>query len=166
MVSYRRTSNLLRSRIEHLRADESIYGHRLFLHYGDLTDGTTLRRIFARVQPAEVYHLAGQSHVGLSFEIPESTSEEVAMATLRLLEISRDQPQPLRFYHASSSEIFGDAARLAANGRDAAFGRPAPTVARRLLRLSWRGFTGRPTDSLSATGFSTITNRRGAERTS
>ena len=90
--------------------DESIYGHRLFLHYGDLTDGTTLRRIFAKVQPAEVYHLAGQSHVGLSFEIPESTSEEVAMATLRLLEISRDQPQPLRFYHASSSEIFGDAA--------------------------------------------------------
>jgi GDPmannose 4,6-dehydratase len=105
----RRTSNLLRSRIEHLRADESIYGHRLFLHYGDLSDGTTLRRIFAQVQPAEVYHLAGQSHVGLSFEIPESTCDEVAMATLRLLEISRDQSQPLRFYHASTSEIFGHA---------------------------------------------------------
>ena len=87
-----------------------IYGSRLFFHYGDLSDGTTLRRIFAQVQPTEVYHLAGQSHVGLSFEIPESTSEEVAMATLRLLEISRDQPQPLRFYHASSSEIFGAAA--------------------------------------------------------
>jgi GDPmannose 4,6-dehydratase len=103
----RRTSNLLRSRIEHLRADDSIYGTRLFLHYGDLTDGTTLRRIFSKVQPDEIYHLAGQSHVGLSFEIPESTCEEVAMATLRLLEISRDQTQPLRFYHASSSEIFG-----------------------------------------------------------
>jgi GDPmannose 4,6-dehydratase len=106
----RRTSNLLRSRIEHLRADESIYGQRLFLHYGDLSDGTTLRRIFARVQPSEVYHLAGQSHVGLSFEIPESTCEEVAMATLRLLEISRDQARPLRFYNASTSEIFGAAA--------------------------------------------------------
>lgn len=105
----RRTSNLLRSRIEHLRADHAS-GDRLFLHYGDLTDGTTLRRIFAKVQPREVYHLAGQSHVGLSFEIPESTSEEVAMATLRLLEICRDQPQPVRIYHASSSEIFGDAA--------------------------------------------------------
>src|SRR5450432_3334456 len=105
----RRTSNLLRSRIEHLRADESIYGRHLFLHYGDLTDGTTLRRIFAQVLPNEVYHLAGQSHVGLSFEIPESTSEEVAMATLRLLEIARDQVQPLRVYHASSSEIFGAA---------------------------------------------------------
>ena len=106
----RRTSNLLRSRIEHLRTDESIYGRQLFLHYGDLSDGTTLRRIFAQVRPSDVYHLAGQSHVGLSFEIPESTCEEVAMATLRLLEISRDQPQPLRFYHASTCEIFGLAA--------------------------------------------------------
>lgn len=105
----RRTSNLLRSRIEHLRSDPAIYGQRLFLYYGDLSDGTTLRRIFAQVRPSEVYHLAGQSHVGLSFEIPESTCDEVAMATLRLLEICRDQPQPVRFYHASSSEIFGRA---------------------------------------------------------
>ena len=104
----RRTSHLLRSRIEHLRRDEKIYGRRLFLHYGDLSDSTTLSRIVADVQPAELYHLAGQSHVGLSFEIPESTCEEAGMATLRLLEIVRSQPQPLRFYHASSSEIFGN----------------------------------------------------------
>ena len=106
----RRTSNLRRSRIEHLRGDGNIYGKSLFLHYGDLSDGTTLRRIFSQVQPAEVYHLAGQSHVGLSFDIPESTCEEIGMATLRLLEIARDQPRPLKFYHASSSEIFGNAA--------------------------------------------------------
>ena len=106
----RRTSNLLRSRIEHLRRDESIYDKCLFLHYGDLSDGTTLRRIFSKVQPSEIYHLAGQSHVGLSFEIPESTCDEIGMATLRLLEIARDQPGPLRIYHASSSEIFGNAA--------------------------------------------------------
>jgi len=105
----RRTSNLLRSRIEHLRRDDGPYRDRFFLHYGDLTDGTTLRRIFAKVRPTELYHLAGQSHVGLSFEIPESTSEEIAMATLRLLEIARDQPRALRFYNASSSEIFGRA---------------------------------------------------------
>lgn len=105
----RRTSNLTRSRIEHLRADDAVYGKRLFLHYSDLSDGTTLRRIFAEVQPTEVYHLAGQSHVGLSFEIPESTSEEIGMATLRLLEIVRDQPRPVKFYHASTSEIFGHA---------------------------------------------------------
>ena len=105
----RRTSNLLRSRIEHLRRDENVYGKSLFLHYGDLSDGTTLRRIFSEVKPAEIYHLAGQSHVGLSFEIPESTCEEIGMATLRLLEIARDQPSPLKIYHASSSEIFGHA---------------------------------------------------------
>ena len=105
----RRTSNLLRSRIEHLRNDENVYGKSLFLHYGDLSDVTTLRRIFSEVQPAEIYHLAGQSHVGLSFEIPESTCEEIGMATLRLLEIARDQPGPVKFYHASSSEIFGNA---------------------------------------------------------
>src|SRR3954469_21915462 len=93
----RRTSNILRSRIEHLRADDSVYGKSLFLHYGDLSDGTTLRRIFSQVQPDELYHLAGQSHVGLSFEIPESTSEEIGMATLRLLEITRDQARPVKF---------------------------------------------------------------------
>src|SRR5947209_16895804 len=60
----RRTSNLLRSRIEHLRLDPKIYDKSLFLHYGDLSDTTTLRRIFRDVQPGEVYHLAGQSHVG------------------------------------------------------------------------------------------------------
>src|SRR6266700_6546496 len=108
----RRTSNLLRSRIEHLRRDEKIYGRRLFLHYGDLSDSATLSRIVADVQPMELYHLAGQSHVGLSFEIPESTCEEAGMATLRLLEIARSQSQPVRFYHASSSEIFGNASEI------------------------------------------------------
>jgi GDPmannose 4,6-dehydratase len=108
----RRTSNMLRSRIEHLRRNEEIYDRRLFLHYGDLADSTTLRRIISDVRPAELYHLAGQSHVGLSFEIPESTCEEAGMATLRLLEIARSQPQPVRFYHASSSEIFGNASEI------------------------------------------------------
>jgi GDPmannose 4,6-dehydratase len=103
----RRTSNLQRSRIEHLRRDEKIYGARMFLHYGDLSDTTTLRRIFREVNPSEVYHLAGQSHVGLSFDLPESTCDEAGMATLRLLEIVRDQPSPVKFYHASTSEIFG-----------------------------------------------------------
>src|SRR5438876_7036457 len=108
----RRTSNLLRSRIEHLRRDQKLYGRRLFLHYGDLSDSATLSRIIADVQSTELYHLAGQSHVGLSFEIPESTCEEAGIATLRLLEIVRSQPQPLRFYHASSSEIFGNACEI------------------------------------------------------
>jgi len=103
----RRTSSLDRSRLDALYRDPAIYGRRLFLHYGDLSDTTTMRRVLAKVAPDEVYHLAGQSHVGLSFEIPESTCEMTAMGTLRLLEMLRDLPQPARFFHAASSEIFG-----------------------------------------------------------
>src|SRR5437667_10696340 len=99
----RRTSNMLRSRIEHLRRNEEIYGRRLFLHYGDLSDSTTLRRILGDVCPTELYHLAGQSHVGLSFEIPESTCEETGMATLRLREMGRAHPSLMTFYHASGA---------------------------------------------------------------
>jgi len=103
----RRASLFNRSRIEHLRNDAALGGKSLFLHYGDLNDTTSLRRLFRQIKPTEVYHLAGQSHVGLSFEIPEATVQEVANATLGLLEILRDQEHPVRFYHASSSEIFG-----------------------------------------------------------
>ena len=108
--SVRRTSTLERSRLAHLYADPEIYDKSLFLHYADLDDPTTLRRVLNRVQPAELYHLAGQSHVGLSFEIPETTCEFTAMGTLRLLEILRDLPEPPRFFHATSSEIFGRSA--------------------------------------------------------
>jgi GDPmannose 4,6-dehydratase len=103
----RRASMFNRSRIEHLRHDPAIYGQSLFLHYGDLNDATSLRRILAQVRPDEIYHLAGQSHVGLSFEIPEVTCHDVANATLGLLEIVRDQGYPVRVFHAASSEIFG-----------------------------------------------------------
>lgn len=103
----RRASLFNRTRIEHLRSDGSVYGERLFLHYADLTDATTLRRLISRLQPDELYHLAGQSHVGLSFEIPESTCHEISLATLALLEICRDLKTPPRVYHASSSEVFG-----------------------------------------------------------
>lgn len=103
----RRTSTFNRSRLDHLYEDPGIYGRRLFLHYADLDDPTTLRRALVKVGPDEVYHLAGQSHVGLSFELPESTCELTAMGTLRLLEMVRDLPQPARVFHASSSEIFG-----------------------------------------------------------
>lgn len=103
----RRTSSLERSRLQPLYSDPAIYGQRLFLHYADLDDPTTLRRVLNRSAPDELYHLAGQSHVGLSFEIPESTCELTAMGTLRLLEMVRDLPQPPRLYHAASSEIFG-----------------------------------------------------------
>ncbi len=103
----RRTSNLDRSRLQHLYHDPAMYGKRLFLHYADLDDATTFRRVLVKAAPDELYHLAGQSHVGLSFEIPESTCDMTAMGTLRLLELIRDLPQRPKLFHASSSEIFG-----------------------------------------------------------
>jgi GDPmannose 4,6-dehydratase len=107
----RRTSSLERSRLVHLFHDPKIYGQRLFLHYADLDDPTTMRRTLNAVGPDELYHLAGQSHVGLSFEIPESTCEMTAMGTLRLLEMVQDMRQRPRFFHAASSEIFGQPAQ-------------------------------------------------------
>lgn len=103
----RRASMFNRSRVEHLRGAPNASGGTFFLHYGDLQDATSLRRLLVETQPDEIYHLAGQSHVGLSFEIPEVTCQDVANATLGLLEIVRDLGRPVRFYHASSSEIFG-----------------------------------------------------------
>jgi len=107
----RRTSSLSRSRIDHLYSDPAVYGRQLFLHYAELDDATPLRRLLMKVSPDEIYHLAGQSHVGLSFEIPESTCDLTAMGTLRLLEMIRDLDRPARLFHASSSEIFGHPAR-------------------------------------------------------
>jgi GDPmannose 4,6-dehydratase len=103
----RRTSTLERSRLDPLYQNPEVYNKRFFLHYGELTDPTTMRRVLMKVLPDEIYHLAGQSHVGLSFEIPESTCEMTAMGTLRLLEMIRDLPKAPRFFHAASSEIFG-----------------------------------------------------------
>lgn len=103
----RRSSTIERSRLKHLYTDPAVNNQRLFLHYAELDDPTTIRRVVSRVQPDEFYHLAGQSHVGLSFEIPESTCDTTAIGTLRIMEILRDQPNPPRFLHASSREIFG-----------------------------------------------------------
>jgi len=103
----RRQSSTKRLRLDHLYANEEIYERQLYLHYADLNDATTMRRVLMTVKPDELYHLAGQSHVGASFDIPESTCETTAMATLRLLEIIRDLPQRPRLLHISSSEIFG-----------------------------------------------------------
>lgn len=103
----RRSSMTERPRLDHLTLDPSIYGSRLFLHYADLDDMTSIRRILFSIQPNEIYHLAGQSHVGASFEIPESTCDFTAMGTLRLLELLRDMNPSPRFLNVGSSEIFG-----------------------------------------------------------
>ncbi|MEL6938020.1 MAG: GDP-mannose 4,6-dehydratase [Cyanobacteria bacterium J06598_1] len=107
----RRTSTFNTDRIDHIYVDPHKEGARLFLHYGDLNDGTMLRRILEEVKPSEVYNLGAQSHVRVSFDSPEYTVDTVAMGALRLLEAIRDYQQrtgdEVRFYQAGSSEMFG-----------------------------------------------------------
>lgn len=109
----RRTSTFNTDRIDHIYTDPHSEDARLFLHYGDLTDGTTLRRILEQVQPIEIYNLGAQSHVRVSFDSPEYTVDAVGMGTLRLLEAVRDYQQrtkiEVRFYQAGSSEMYGKA---------------------------------------------------------
>ncbi|AFZ37015.1 GDP-mannose 4,6-dehydratase [Stanieria cyanosphaera PCC 7437] len=107
----RRTSTFNTDRIDHIYVDPHSPEARLFLHYGDLTDGTTLRRILEEVKPVEIYNLGAQSHVRVSFDSPEYTVDSVGMGTLRILEAIRDYQRrtgiEVRFYQAGSSEMFG-----------------------------------------------------------
>jgi GDPmannose 4,6-dehydratase len=109
----RRASQFNTDRIDHLYVDPHRPGARLFLHYGDLSDGTVLRRILEAVRPDEVYNLGAQSHVRVSFDEPEYTADVDALGVLRLLECVRDYgrriDQDVRFYQAGSSEMFGAA---------------------------------------------------------
>src|SRR5438874_7978945 len=103
----RRSSSFNTERIEHLYRDPHDPETRLFLHYGDLVDGTGLREILTRVQPDEVYNLGAQSHVRVSFDQPVYTVQSDALGTMNLLEAIRDTGKPVRFYQASSSEMYG-----------------------------------------------------------
>jgi len=103
----RRSSSFNTQRIDHLYTDPHHPGTRLFLHYGDLIDGTGLREILTRVQPDEVYNLGAQSHVKVSFDQPVYTVQTDAVGTIRLLEAVRDTGLDTKFYQASSSEMYG-----------------------------------------------------------
>ncbi|HYO09094.1 MAG TPA: GDP-mannose 4,6-dehydratase [Tepidisphaeraceae bacterium] len=103
----RRSSSFNTDRIEHLYRDPHDPEARLFLHYGDLVDGTGLREVLTRVQPDEVYNLGAQSHVRVSFDQPVYTVQSDALGTMQLLEAIRDTGKKVRFYQASSSEMYG-----------------------------------------------------------
>jgi GDPmannose 4,6-dehydratase len=103
----RRASTFNTGRIDHLYKDPHINGVRLFLHYGDIADSTNLIKLLYRIQPDEVYHLAAQSHVRVSFDIPEYTGDVTALSTVRILEAIREAGMKSKFYQASSSEMFG-----------------------------------------------------------
>ncbi len=103
----RRASTFNTSRIDHLYQDPHVNGVRLFLHYGDLSDSLNLTRLIDRIQPEEIYHLGAQSHVRVSYDIPEYTGDVVALGTIRILEAAREAKVKARFYQASSSEMYG-----------------------------------------------------------
>jgi len=106
----RRSSSFNTERIDHIYQDPHASGRRLFLHYGDLNDASSLNHVLRTVEPHEIYNLGAQSHVKVSFDIPEYTAEVTAVGTARLLEAIREVGLRPRFYQASSSEMFGKVA--------------------------------------------------------
>ena len=113
----RRSSSFNTQRVDHLYVDPHHENVRFFLHFGDLTDATNLIRLVQETQPTEVYNLAAQSHVQVSFETPEYTANADALGTLRLLEAIRilNLGERARFYQASTSELYGNADQVPQN---------------------------------------------------
>jgi len=105
----RRSSSFNTARIDHLYADSAVQGKRLFLHYGDLVDASNLNRLLEKIAPQEIYNLAAQSHVKVSFELPDYTAQVDALGTLRFLDAIREVSleRETRFYQASTSELYG-----------------------------------------------------------
>ena len=111
----RRSSSFNTGRIDHLYNDKNILDKKLFLHYGDVTDTSNLNRLLEKTKPHEIYNLAAQSHVKVSFEIPEYTAEVDAIGTLRFLDAIRETGLKTKFYQASTSELFGRAVEIPQN---------------------------------------------------
>jgi GDPmannose 4,6-dehydratase len=103
----RRASTFNTSRINHIFEDPHQRGKKLLLHYGDLTDSTNIARLVSSTKPDEIYHLGAQSHVRVSFDIPEYTGDATGLSTVRILEAIKESKLSTRFYQASSSEMFG-----------------------------------------------------------
>lgn len=113
----RRSSSFNTQRIEHLIDDREVYNKRLFLHYGDMTDSSSLYNILSKIRPTEVYNLAAQSHVAISFEEPEYTANSDALGVLRLLDAMRSLNllTSCKFYQAATSELYGEVAETPQN---------------------------------------------------
>jgi len=109
----RRASNFNTHRIDHIYKDPHTHNGRLSLHFGDLSDGSNLNRILSEIQPDEIYHLGAQSHVRVSFDIPEYTADVTGLGTIRILDAMREVGlRKTKFYQASSSEMFGKALEI------------------------------------------------------
>ncbi len=111
----RRSSLFNTTRVDHIYEDPHVQNRQFVMHYGDLNDASSLNRILREVAPDEIYNLGAQSHVGVSFEVPEYTGEVTGLGTVRLLEAIRETGVKTRFYQASSSELFGEVAEIPQN---------------------------------------------------
>lgn len=103
----RRSSSFNTGRIDHIYRDPHNHDVRLFLHYGDLSDATNINKLLSKIQPHEIYHLGAQSHVRVSFDMPEYTGDVTGTGTVRILDAIKDSGLKPRFYQASSSEMYG-----------------------------------------------------------
>ena len=126
----RRVSYFNRHRIDHLRNTSNCESSNLFLHYGDLSDSSNMNRMLERVKPDEIYNLAAQSHVKVSFEVPEYTADVDASGTLRLLDAIKETGIQTRFYQASTSELFGKAQEIPQNEKTPFYPRSPYAVAK------------------------------------
>jgi len=111
----RRSSSFNTGRIDHIFNDPELHDKKFFLHYGDLTDSSNLNRLLEKVQPEEIYNLAAQSHVKVSFEVPEYTAEVDAIGTLRFLDAIKETGIKTKFYQASTSELYGKVQEIPQN---------------------------------------------------
>lgn len=127
----RRHSTPCTDRIDHILSNAENDG-RVFLHHGDLTDSSNAHRLIQEIQPDEVYNLAAQSHVAVSFDVPEYTAEATGVGTIRLLEAVRQSGLPIRFYQASTSELFGGLPETAPQSESTPFYPKSPYGAAKL----------------------------------
>ena len=111
----RRSSSFNTGRIDHLYNDSNLIDKRFFLHYGDLTDTSSINRLIGKINPDEIYNLGAQSHVKVSFDLPEYTSNVDALGTLRILESIKDRGLKTKFYQASTSELYGNSSKASLN---------------------------------------------------
>lgn len=160
----RRASTFNTSRIDHLYVDPHQPGARLFLHYGDLIDGTRLVTLLSTIEPDEVYNLAAQSHVRVSFDEPVHTGDTTGMGSMRLLETVRLSRVHCRFYQASSSEMFG--ASPPPQNELTPFTRGHRMAPPRSICTGRPAIIAKRTDCSPLTASCSITNHRGAVRRS
>ena len=160
----RRASSFNTGRIDHLYRDPHLDGVRLFLHYGDLTDSSNLSRLIEKIQPSEIYNLGAQSHVQVSFEVPEYTAETDAIGTLRLLDAIKETGVPARFYQASTSELYGKVQEVPQSETTPFY--PRRTRWQNSTASGSQRITGKRTIFTPAMGYCSTTSLRGGARPS